>query len=158
MVRGQHILRLIAVKTDGRFDTRHALAVRFRDLTPNGVYRTIAWVKATPGVRVMMAARDFDSNEGVAQFNPAAHLVVNSTGDILASGVEADAEGWMKLWIDLRSQDGQVFVVLGLLENRNGLHVFTAARQERNFRWFRDLPYRDLIEIPPVVGEQRLAD
>ena len=158
MVRGWHILRLIAVNADGRFDTRHALGARFRGLTPNGVYRTIAWVKAKPDVRVMMAARDFVSNEGVAQFNPAAHSVVNSTGDILASGVEADAEGWMKLRIDLRSQDGQVFVVLGLLENRNGKHIFKAARQEVTFGGFEISPHSDLIEIPPVVGEQRLTE
>ena len=118
---------------------------------PNGVYRTIAWVKAKPDVRVIMAARDSVSNEGVAQFNPAAHSVVNSTGDILASGVEADAEGWMKLRIDLRSQDGQVFVGLGLLENRNGKHIFKAARQEVTFGGFEISPHSDLIEIPPVV-------
>ena len=28
-------------------------------------------------------------------------------GDILASGVEAAADGWVKLWVDLRTSDGE---------------------------------------------------
>ena len=54
VVSGQRILRLVAVGADGR----HALGVHFGDLAPSGIYRAIAWVKAEPGVRVMIEARD----------------------------------------------------------------------------------------------------
>ena len=76
------------------------------------------------------------ANYGVAQFDLAAWLVVNSTGDIIASGVEAVADDWVKVWVDLRSKDGQIFALFGLLEGRNNLHVFTAAGQSVIFGGF----------------------
>ena len=54
MVSGQRILRLVAVGAD----RRHALAARFGDLAPGEIYRATAWVKAEPGVRVMIEARE----------------------------------------------------------------------------------------------------
>ena len=54
VVGGQHILRLVAVGAD----RRHALGAGFGDLAPSGIYRAVAWVKAAPGVRVMIEARD----------------------------------------------------------------------------------------------------
>ena len=113
VVAGQRILRLVAVGAD----RRHALAVRFGDLAPSGIYRATAWVKAEPGVRVMIEARDSvdpntgkPSNYGVAQFDLAARSVVNSTGDIIASGVDAAEDDWVKVWVDLRSGDGQILL------------------------------------------------
>jgi hypothetical protein len=47
------------------------------------------------------------SNYGVAQFNLAARSIVSSTGDILASGADAAANDWVKVWVDLRSRDGK---------------------------------------------------
>ena len=112
-------------------------------------YRAVAWVKAEPGARVMIEARDsFDpntgkpSNYGVAQFDLAARSVVNSTGDIIASGVEAASDDWVKLWVDLRSRDGQRFVTIGLLEGPSNLHVFTATDQAVTFGGFEISPRR----------------
>ena len=112
-------------------------------LLPSGIYRAIAWVKAEPGVRVMIDARDsFDphtgnpSNYGVAQFDLAARSVVNSTGDIIASGVDAAEDGWVKVWVDLRSKDGQIFALIGLLEGHNNQHVFTTTDQSVIFGGF----------------------
>ena len=42
----------------------------------------------------------------------------------------------MKVWVDLRSRDGQIFALLGLLEGRNNRHVFTAAGQSVIFGGF----------------------
>ena len=138
-VSGQRILQLVAVGAD----SRHALGARSGDLAPERIYRTVAWVKAEPGVRVMMEARDSvnshtgnPSNYGIARFDLAARSVVNSAGDIIASGVELAADDWMKLWVDLRSRDGEVFVTIGLLEGLNNQHVFTAAGQEVKFGGF----------------------
>ena len=136
VVSGQHILRLVAVGADSQSDGRHALGVRFSGLTAGGIYRAVAWVKEwqltapepqkpgmpdvnygiEPAFRVMMETRDSidpntgkPSNYGIARFDLGARSVVDSTGDIIASGVEAAADGWVKLWVDLRSRDGETF-------------------------------------------------
>ena len=140
---GQRILRLVAVGTD----RRHALGVCFGGLAPGGAYRAVAWVKAEPDVRVMVEARDsFEpntgkpSNYGVAQFDLATRSVVNSNGDIFANGIETAADDWVKLWVDLRSRDGQIFALIGLLEGRNNRQVFTAADQSMIFGGFEFFP------------------
>jgi hypothetical protein len=132
VVSGLRILRLVAVGVDNR----HALSACFGDLAPGGIYRAIAWVKAQLGARVMIEVRDSrdphtgePSNYGVARFDLGARTVVNSTGDMIASGVEVAADGWVKLWIDLRSRDGQIFALIGLLEAHNNRHVFAAVNQ-----------------------------
>ena len=153
VVGGQHILRLVAVGAD----RRHALGAGFGDLAPGGIYRATAWVKAEPGVRVMIEARDsFDphtgkpSNYGVAQFDLAARSVVNSNGDIFASGVEAAVDDWVKVWVDLRSTDGQIFALIGLLEGPNNQHVFNAAGQSVIFGGFGISPPRVLKSLSQV--------
>jgi len=147
MVSGWHTLQLVAAGANGRSDIRHALGARFGGLAAGGIYRAVAWVKAEPGVRVMIEARDSidshtgnASNYGLAQFDLAAHTVLNSAGDILASGVEAAADGWLKVWVDLRSRDGEMFALLGLLEGRNNRHVFIAAGQRVIFGGFEISP------------------
>jgi hypothetical protein len=114
---------------------------------PKSIYRATAWVKAEPGVRLMIEARDSveprtgnPSNYGVAKFDLSARSVVDSTGNILASGVEAAADGWVKVWIDLRSRDGQIFALIGLLEGSNNQHVFTPADQSMIFGGFETSP------------------
>ena len=67
----------------------------------------------------LISATGKPANYGVVRFDLGARSVVNSTGDILASGVEAAADGWVKLWVDLRSSDEQLFVTIGLLEGPN---------------------------------------
>jgi hypothetical protein len=140
VVAGQRILRLVAVGADGR----HALGVRFGSLVPGGVYHAVTWVKAEPGVRVMIEARDSlepdtgkPSHYGVARADLTARSIIDSTGDILASGVEAAGDEWVKVWVNLRSRDGEVFVSIGLLEGRNNQHVFTATGQSVIFGGFQ---------------------
>ena len=41
------------------------------------------------------------------------------------------------MWIDLPSNDGQIFIVLGLLEGSNGRHVFAASGQNVIFGGFQ---------------------
>jgi hypothetical protein len=153
-VFGQRILRLVAVGTGGR----HALGARFGGLASDRVYRAMAWVKAGPGVRVMIEARDAvdpltgkPSNYGVAQVDLAARSVVNSSGDILAGGADPAADGWEKIWVDLRSRDGQLFVTLVLLEGLNNRHIFNAAGQEVSFGGFEISPARP-VQTSSQVG------
>jgi hypothetical protein len=150
VVPGQRILRLVAAGTEGR----HALGARFGDFAPGGVYRAIAWVKAGPRVRVMLETRDSvdshtgqPSNYGVARFDLAARSVVNFYGNTIARGVDAAGDDWVKLWVDLRSRDGQLFVLMGLLEGRNNRYAFRAAGQSVIFGGFEISPH--LIDATP---------
>src|SRR5215813_618518 len=146
---GQRILRLVAVGADVPSDGRHALGVYFGGLVPGEVYRAIAWVKVKPGVRVMIEARDGvdpltgkPSNYGAARADVAASAIVDSTGDIRASGVEVARDGWVKVWVDLRSNGGQLVVSMGFLEGRNNRHIFKAAGQQLTFGGFEISPAR----------------
>jgi hypothetical protein len=143
VLAGQSILRLVAVGIEGR----HALGMRGGGLVPRKAYRAVAWVKAEPGVRVMMEARDsidphtgYPSNYGVVQFDLASRSVVDSTGDILASGVDTAVDDWVKLWVDLRINDSQIFPLIGLLEEFTNRHVFPAADQKMIFGGFEIFP------------------
>jgi hypothetical protein len=145
---GQRVLRLAAVGADGR----HALGARFGGLTPGGLYRAIAWIQTGPEVRVMIEARDSldrqtgkSTSYGVAQFSLGDRSVLNSTGDILASGVETAGAEWVRLWVDLRTKDGKIFVVLGLLEGVSYRHVFKATGQEMTFGGFEISPPRPVL-------------
>jgi hypothetical protein len=142
---GQRMLRLVAVPSDGR----HALSARFGGLAPGAVYRAMSWIRAEPAAHVMIEVRDSvdthtgqPSNYGVAHFNPAARSVTKSTGDILASGVDTAADGWLRVWADLRSKDGQIVVLIGLLEGSNDKHVFKGRGQEVTFGGFEIRPGR----------------
>ena len=142
VAHGQPVLKLIAVGTDGR----HALGIRFADLSPGVVYRASAWVKTRPGVQIMIEVRDAveqasgsPSSYGIAQFHPSAQTIVNSRGDIIAAGAEATASGWVQVWVDLRVKNGQMFASIALLESPNNRHVFKAAGQELIFGGFQIL-------------------
>ena len=50
----------------------------------------------------------------------------------------------MKVWVDLRSKDGQIFALIGLLEGHNNQHVFTPTGQSVIFGGFE-------ISLPRVV-------
>jgi pimeloyl-ACP methyl ester carboxylesterase len=153
MVTGQHIMRLAAAGPEGR----HALGARFGGFSHGGTCRAIAWFKTEPGVRVMIEARDTHdpltgkpSNYGVASFNLADRSIVNRTGDILNSGMEAAQDGWQKIWVELRSSDGQVFVLMGLLEGGNNRHVFKERGQEVTFGGFEIIPSTSVNELGRV--------
>ena len=48
----------------------------------------------------------------------------------------------MKVWVDLRSTDGQIFALIGLLEGPNNQHVFNATGQSVIFGGFEISPPR----------------
>jgi hypothetical protein len=149
VVGGQQILRLAAVG-----DGRHALGARFCGLVPGGKYRAITWIKTEPDTQVMIEARDSidphtgkPSNYGVARFDLATRSIVNVTGDILNSGMEAAEDGWQKISVELRSTDGDVFVLVGLLEGSRGRHVFKEQGQEVTFGGFDIFEVRQRVSL-----------
>ena len=56
--------------------------------------------------------------------------MINASGDFVGQGIEQGPDDWVKVWADVLSKDGQVYVLLGMLESPNNLHVFKGAGQE----------------------------
>ena len=161
VVSGQRILRLVAVGAD----RRHALGARFGDLAPGrNLSRHRLGQSRTRCPRHDRSPRLLDpntgnpSNYGVARFDLAARSVVNSTGDIIASGVDAAEDDWVKVWVDLRSRDGQIFALIGLLEGRNNRHVFTPAGQSVIFGGFEIFPPRVVKSLSQVSSPPPRTD
>lgn len=130
---GQHLLRLTALASEGR----HAIAVRFGGLTADTVYRVTLWLKANPTNRIMIEARDAvvattgkRSNYGVAQFDMIGRTVIKTSGDFVGQGVEQAPDCWLKVWSNISTKDGQIFVLVGMLESPRNLHVFKGAGQD----------------------------
>jgi hypothetical protein len=149
VVHGQQILRLAAVG-----DGRHALGARFGGLVLGGIYRTVTWVKTEPDTQVMIEVHDSvnphtkeHSNYGVARFNLATRSIMNVVGDIRNSKVEAAKDGWQKISVELRSTDGDVFVLVGLLEGSRGRHVFKEQGQEVTFGGFDIFEVRQRVSL-----------
>ena len=118
IVAGRPILRLVAVPTEGR----HYLAGQSTTLDKNRVYRITAWVKAAPGVKVEIEARDGINprdgqpvNYGTAIFDPAARTVSTASGGLKDRGVEPGPGEWKKIWIDLKTADGQLVLAFGII-------------------------------------------
>jgi hypothetical protein len=137
VVAGQRVLRLVAVGSENQ----HALSASFGGLAAGHTYRAIAWIKAEPGLRVMIEARDGgQSSYGFVRADLAARAIVGSGGSILASGVEGAGGGWVKVWVDLRSGGGEVAVRIVLLASRANKSVFTATGQQATLGGLEVLP------------------
>jgi hypothetical protein len=120
---GQPILRLVAVPTSGP----HYFAARSTTLNKNQVYRIAVWVKGPPGAKVVMQVSDelkprnsLAANYGTAIFDPAARMVLSSSGRLKGRGIEQVPEGWQKIWVDLATSDGEVVVVFGFFSSKAG--------------------------------------
>jgi hypothetical protein len=110
VVMGQSVLRLVAVPTEGR----HYLSARSIGLDENRVYRTTAWVKAAPGVKVELEVGDEKTNYGKAIFDPARRRVTSSSPG-LTGGIEQGPHGWQKIWIDLATAKDQLVLAVGIV-------------------------------------------
>ena len=126
IVSGQTILELVAVPSD----ECHSLAVRFRGLTPGGAYRVTAWVKAASGANARFVVRDSATSEADLRFDLTASSVIRSEGTLSAHGIESASDEWQKMWADLITADGQIFVTFGLLEAGGNSHVFPGTGQQ----------------------------
>jgi hypothetical protein len=137
VITGRPIMRLAAAGPEGR----HALGACFGGLSAGRVFRAIAWVKGN--ISVMIEARDAldpyiakPLNYGVARFDLAGRLVMDRGGDIVRCGMETASDGWRKIWVELCSDNGQLVTSIGLIEGRNGNHVFKERGQEVIFGGF----------------------
>lgn len=45
-------------------------------------------------------------------------------------GIEQNADGWLEVWVDFVTADGQIYVVLGLAKGAYGSHIFGGAGEQ----------------------------
>jgi len=105
-IAGQAILRLIAVPTVGS----HSVAVRLTALEKR-MYRIAAWVKPSAGADFAIGAYDpgaSEVNSGVGVFDLVDRKVVSRT--TTWAGIRQDSEDWLKVWVELPTSTGQLFV------------------------------------------------
>jgi Dolichyl-phosphate-mannose-protein mannosyltransferase len=130
VIEGQTPLLLVAVNDDGR----HALALHFRNFAPGGDYRATVWVKSQTNIQLQVRdsvnSQTGKANEGEARFNLATGASLMAQGNVIAQGVEQDADGWRKVWVELRTADGDIFVTVGMLEAGSNSHVFKGVGQQ----------------------------
>lgn len=129
---GQPTLRLIATDDEGR----HAAAVRFELLPRDHTYQVVLWVKGPEGSRIMVEERDGvdpktgkPEHYGVAHFDLSAATTLSQQGDIRNPTIEVESDGWRRVSVGVRSNDGRVFALLGMLEGDNNHHIFKGARK-----------------------------
>jgi hypothetical protein len=128
-------LQLTAVATDGR----HRLGIHFRNLAAGGIYRAMVWIKGPAGTKVQVQVRDsIDPQSGKAhvgevRYDLATGTALMAQGNALAEGVEQAADDWRKVWVNLRTADGQIFVNLGMIEAGTNSPVFKGVGQQLTF-------------------------
>ena len=134
------IFQLTAVQTnDPAAQHRHALSECISGLAPGGTYRVSLWVKPMDGTNVQIQLRDstraetgIPGNEGEARYNlsPSSVMMVNG---LFSPGIKPDLDGWQKVWADVTTGDGRIFVYLGLLRKADNSHVFDGDGEQLLF-------------------------
>jgi hypothetical protein len=131
-VRGQSVLRLAALESE----SRHAIAIRFDGLAAGQAYRISVFAKAALPTSVMLSARDgispmtgYPRTEGALRVDLVTPKVLEQAG-LRAHGIECLSEGWHRLWGDLETRNGELFVLVGLLERGTNLHLFWGNGQK----------------------------
>ena len=128
---GFQVLQLVAVEPEGV----HSLSMRSSGHVAGSVYRATIWVGAPSNANVRLIARD---SEDPRTGNPTNEIDVKVDlhslaanephGNVLGCGVEQQADGWRRIWVDLKLSDGNIVVALFLLESGSNFHVFKPKR------------------------------
>jgi hypothetical protein len=140
VVPNHPVLRLRAVNTnDQAAQHRHAISECISGLTPDSAYRAYIWVKAKDKSNMQLQFRDSNRAgtgtpgfEGEARYNITSCSVMMTNG-AFSTGVEPVADDWRKVWVDLTSWDGKIFVYIGLLGNVDNSHVFKVDGEQLLF-------------------------
>ncbi|HMG77352.1 MAG TPA: hypothetical protein VK591_01625, partial [Xanthobacteraceae bacterium] len=126
------VLQLVAVAPEGV----HSLSMRSSGHVAGGVYRATVWVGAPSNANVRLMVRDSENprtgsptNETDVKVDLHSLAMIESHGDVLESGVEQPADGWRRMWVDLKLSDGNIVVALFFLESGSNFHVFKPKGQ-----------------------------
>jgi glycosyltransferase involved in cell wall biosynthesis len=134
------VLQLTAVPArDRAAQHRHALSECISGLALGGTYRVSLWVKSLEGINVQLNLRDstqpetgIPAHEGEARYDLSSSSVMMTKG-LRAAGVEPDMDGWRKVSADIATEDGKIFVYLGLLRRADNCHVFKGDGEQLLF-------------------------
>lgn len=134
------VLQLTAIRTKDRQEQkRHALSECVRDLAPGEAYRISLWVKSVDGTHAQIHLRDSvcpetgtPAHEGEVRFDLTSSTVTMTNGP-LSPAIEASEDGWQKISAEITTQDGRIFVYLGLLRKENNSHAFEGEGQQLLF-------------------------
>jgi hypothetical protein len=101
-----------------------------------GVYRATVWVGAPSNANVRLMARDSENprnggptDEIDVKVDLQSLAMIESHGNMLGCGVEQQADGWRRIWVDLKLSDGNIVVALFFLESGSNFHVFKPKGQ-----------------------------
>jgi hypothetical protein len=126
------ILQLIAVAPEGV----HSISMRSSGHVGGGIYRATVWVGAPSNANVRLMARDSEiprtgspTNEIDLKVDLQSLAMIESHGNMLGCGVEQQADGWRRIWIDVKLSDGNIVVALFFLESGSNFHVFKPKGQ-----------------------------
>jgi len=104
------------------------------------VYRVTLWLKPGACADAQVQLRDSivgragkPIHETDVWFDLSSQSVTRANGDVLASGIEATDDGWLKAWTDIVTANGQIYVYLGLVRKATGLHTFEGAGEQLIF-------------------------
>jgi predicted O-methyltransferase YrrM len=129
---GFQVLQLVAVAPEGI----HSLSMRSSGHVAGGVYRATIWVGAPSNANVRLMARDSEdprtgdpTNEIDLKVDLQSLAMIESHGNMLGCGVEQRADGWRRIWIDVKLSDGNIVVALFFLESGSNFHVFKPKGQ-----------------------------
>jgi glycosyltransferase involved in cell wall biosynthesis len=138
IVADQLILKLTAVPAkDRRALDRHALCERLYGFLPGSAYRVTLSVKPVADTNVHIQLRDSivgqtgkPTHEADVWFDLSSQSAGICNGDVVKCGIEQDADGWLKVWVDFVTADSQIYVYLGLAKGGYGSHTFEGAGEQ----------------------------
>jgi hypothetical protein len=103
VVSSQPVLQLIPTRQDGY----HTLAGQIVGLKNNQVYRITAWIKTIGGENVELNMTDQPNRNSSSVIFDLSQYAVLSKPDAAKAGIEQDTDGWLKVWLDLATSDGE---------------------------------------------------
>jgi hypothetical protein len=130
---GNLALSLVATKDGGR----HRLGIAFAGMPANRTVRATLWLKAPPGTRAQIEARDGvdpgrgPRNVGSATFELSPPRILSSGGNVQAA-IQAAASNWVNIPIDMKSNDGVFVIYVGFLGPGNS-PVFSGGGEHMIF-------------------------
>jgi hypothetical protein len=139
-VASHPVLRLTAVHTnDPAVQHRHALSECIDGLVAGGAYRVSLWVKSIDGTNVQLHLRDSigaeagrPGSEGEARYSLLSSSAMTING-LPSAGVALEAGGWRKVWADITTNDGRIYVLLGLLRKSDNTHAYEGNGEQLLF-------------------------
>jgi hypothetical protein len=136
-LHGQPIADLMAVPSRNR----HAVCLLLDGLVAKA-YRVGIWVKPlTANTDLHVQLRDSvvpetgkPAHETDVWYNFSGQVVTrNANGGDVTCGIEAGPDGWFKLWTDIVTEDGRLFICPGLVQANPNTNVFMGSGERLLF-------------------------